>query len=160
MNAPASQPHDESAAPSGRLLALRTGGAAVTGAALTWSAVQLVEGAYRYDAHVCAKETSLCLTPWPVLSFPAAFALALVVLVAAYRLLGIRPGAAVIPPTLLLAPLPIAAARRIAGTGPATVAGAVWAAALVLALWRPYRTLGLSTAGTLLLVSTVMLMNS
>jgi hypothetical protein len=144
-------------APSGGALAVRIPGAAATGAALTYLSIHLVQEAYAYDARVCADETSVCLTPWPVFSFAASFAIALVGLIVAYRLLGIRPGLTVIPPTLLLAPFPLNAALSAVGKWPAVVVGAVWAASVALTAWRPYRILGLSTAATLLLASFIVI---
>ncbi|MFF8023618.1 hypothetical protein ACFZDJ_21390 [Streptomyces sp. NPDC007896] len=157
MDATSIQRHDEPAAPSGGALAVRIPGAAATGAALTYVSIHLVQEAYAYDARVCADETSVCLTPWPVLSFLASFAIALVGLIVAYRLLGIRPGLTVIPPTLLLAPFPLNAALSTVGTWSAVVVGAVWAASVALTAWRPYRILGLSAAATLLLASFVVI---
>ena len=116
---------------------MRVTGAAATGAALTYLSIHLMQEAYAYDARVCADETSVCLTPWPVLSFPASLAIALVGLIVAYRLLGIRPGLKVIPPTLLLAPFPLDAALSAIGKWPAVVVGAVWATAVALTAWRP-----------------------
>ncbi|MFF4398208.1 hypothetical protein [Streptomyces sp. NPDC001480] len=136
---------------------MRVTGAAATAAALTYLSIRLVQGAYAYDARVCADDTSVCLTPWPVLSFPASFAIALVGLIVAYRLLGIRPGLTVIPPTLLLAPFPLDATLSTVGKWPAVVVGAVWAAGVALTAWRPYRILGLSIAAALLLASLVIL---
>jgi hypothetical protein len=157
MDATPIQRHDEPVAPSGGALAVRIPGAAATGAALTYLSIHLVQEAYAYDARVCADETSVCLTPWPVLSFAASFAIALVGLIVAYRLLGIRPGLTVIPPTLLLAPFPLNAALSSVGKWPAVVVGAVWAASVALTAWRPYRILGLSTAATLLLASFIVI---
>ncbi|SOE74986.1 hypothetical protein SAMN05446589_5565 [Streptomyces sp. OV198] len=136
---------------------MRITGAAATGAALTYMSIHLVQEAYAYDARACVDETSVCLTPWPVLSFPASFAIALVGLIVAYRLLGIRPGLTVIPPTLLLAPFPLNAALSTVGKWPAVVVGAVWAAAVALTAWRPYRILGLSASAALLLASLIIL---
>ncbi|GHI05015.1 hypothetical protein AQI88_24025 [Streptomyces cellostaticus] len=155
MNTPSAQRHDERAAPSGGGLATRVLGAAGTGAALTCLSLGLVDSANRYDSRTCANAPDFCMTVWPAVSLPVAFAIALVGLVVAYRLLGIRPRLAVIPPTLLLAPFPLDAAESVAGLWPATVAGAVWAAALALTVWRPYRILGLSAAAALLLGSFV-----
>jgi hypothetical protein len=157
MDATSIQRHDEPVAPSGGALAVRIPGAAATGAALTYLSIHLVQEAYAYDARVCADETSVCLTPWPVFSFAASFAIALVGLIVAYRLLGIRPGLTVIPPTLLLAPFPLNAALSTVGKWPAVVVGAVWAASVALTAWRPYRILGLSTAATLLLASFIVI---
>ncbi|GAA3832272.1 hypothetical protein GCM10022403_076780 [Streptomyces coacervatus] len=157
MNATSAQRHDERAVPSGRGLATRVLGAAGTGAALTYLSLGLVDSANRYDDRTCANAPDFCMTVWPVVSLPAAFALALVGLLVAYRLLGIHPRLAVIPPTLLLAPFPLNAAESVAGLWPATVAGAVWAAALALTVWRPYRILGLSAAAAVFLGSFIVL---
>ncbi|MGW2642469.1 hypothetical protein [Streptomyces sp. NPDC001348] len=155
MDATFVQRHDEPPVPSGGAPAIRIPGAAATGAALTYVSIHLVQQGYAYDARVCADDTSVCLTPWPVLALSASFAIALVGLIVAYRLLGIRPGLTVIPPTLLLAPFPLHAALSTAGTWPAVVVGAVWAASVALTAWRPYRILGLSAAAALLLASLI-----
>ncbi|MFF4488784.1 hypothetical protein ACFY0F_20185 [Streptomyces sp. NPDC001544] len=155
MDATSVQRHQQTAVPSGGALAVRIPGAAATGAALTYLSIHLVQEAYAYDDRVCADDTSVCLTPWPVLSYAASFAIALVGLIVAYRLLGIRPGRTVIPPTLLLAPLPLIAALSTVGMWPAVVVGASWAASVALTAWRPYRILGLSAAAALLLASLI-----
>ncbi|MFF4509019.1 hypothetical protein [Streptomyces sp. NPDC001401] len=157
MDTTSVQRHDERSSPSGRGLATRVVGAAGTGAALTYLSLGLVDSAYRYDTRTCANAPGFCMTVWPDVSLLASFAIALVGLILAYRLLGIHPRLAVIPPTLLLAPLPLDAAESVAGLRPATVAGAVWAAALALTVWRPYRILGLSAAAALLLASLAVL---
>ncbi|MFD8218341.1 hypothetical protein ACFV2U_32695 [Streptomyces sp. NPDC059697] len=157
MNATFAQRCDDSTVPSGGGLAARIAGVAGAGAALTYLSFGLVEWADRYNTRTCAEAPDFCMTLWPVLSFPAAFVIALVGLIVVYRLLGIRPGLAVIPPTLLLAPFPLTAALSTAGLWPATVVGAVWTTALALTVWRPYRILGLSTAATLLLASLIVI---
>ncbi|MFI2645312.1 hypothetical protein [Streptomyces sp. NPDC018610] len=153
MNTASSERSGEQAAPSRAAVARRVVGAAVTGALLSYLSFALVDWANRYDDRTCAKASDFCMTLAPLLSIPASLAIALVVLIVAYRLLGIRPRLAVVPPTLLLAPFVLVAARTTIGPWPAVLAGAVWAAALVLTLWRPYRALGLSLAGVLLLAS-------
>ncbi|MFF4653801.1 hypothetical protein [Streptomyces sp. NPDC001380] len=128
------------------------------GAALTSLSLGMVDWAYRYDTRTCAGAESFCMTLMPVLSVPASLVVALVALTVAYRLLGIRPLLAVVPPTLLPAPFPVVAAQAVAGRWSAVVVGAVWSAALTSAVWRPYRILGLSTAAVLLLASLVVLL--
>ncbi|MEU6088076.1 hypothetical protein ABZ865_14865 [Streptomyces sp. NPDC047085] len=157
MNATSAQHHDERGAPAGGGLAARVLGAAGLGAALSYVSLGLVDAGHRHDARTCADAPDFCMTPWPAVSIAAAFAIALVVLVVGYRLLDIRPRLAVIPPTLLLAPFPLSATESAAGFWPATVAGAVWAAAPALAVWRPYRILGLSAATALLLASLIVI---
>lgn len=157
MHATSKQRHDEPAAPSRGALAVRITGATATGAALTYLSIHLVQEAYAYDARLCADEASMCLTPYPVLAFPASFVIALVGLIVAYRLLGIRPGLMVIPPTLLLAPFPVHAALNTVGKSPAVVVGAIWTATVALTAWRPYRVLGLSASAALLLASLLIL---
>lgn len=157
MNTTSAERHDERAAAPGGGLSTRVLGAAATGAALTYLSLGLVDSANRYDTRTCADAPDFCMTVWPAVSVAAAFAIALVVLIVAYRLLDIRPLPVVIPPTLLLAPFPLVAAESVAGFWPAIVAGAVWAAAPALTVCRPYRILGLSAAAALLLASLAVL---
>ncbi|MDT0469029.1 hypothetical protein [Streptomyces gibsoniae] len=82
---------------------------------------------------------------------------ALVVLIVVYRQLDIRPRLAVVPPTFLLAPLPLAAAQTTAGWWAATIAGAAWSCALALAAWRRYRIVGITASAALLLASLIVL---
>ncbi|WP_328551773.1 MULTISPECIES: hypothetical protein [unclassified Streptomyces] len=157
MNTASTSSRDEHVAPSGQVLAVRVMGAAATGAALTYLSFWLVDSAYRYDARTCAQAQEFCMTPWPLISVPASFVIALVALILVYRLLGIRPRRVVVPPTILLAPFPVLAAREVVGSWSATVVAAVWAGGLALTPWRLYRPLGLSVAGALLLAALLVL---
>lgn len=157
MTATSIQRNDDGTEPSAGKRAARIAGAAGTGAALTYLSFGLMDWADRRDARACANAPDFCMTLWPTLSLPAALVVALVGLTVMYKLLGIRPRLAVVPPTLLLAPFPLAAAMDTAGLWPAVVVGAIWSAALALTVWRPYRILGLSTAATLLLASFVVI---
>ncbi|MFD8736694.1 hypothetical protein ACFV06_17510 [Streptomyces sp. NPDC059618] len=157
MNPTSTQRPEDSTAPSGRSLVARIAGVAGAGAVLAYLSFGLVNWADRYNTRTCADAPDFCMTLWPVLAIPASFAIALVGLIVVYRLLSIRPGLAVIPPTLLLAPFPLTAALSTAGMWPATAVGAIWTTALALTVWRPYRILGLSTASMLLLASFVVI---
>ncbi|MFJ1730036.1 hypothetical protein [Streptomyces sp. NPDC088254] len=78
-------------------------------------------------------------------------------LLAVYKRLGIRPRLAVVPPTLALAPIPLAAAQTNAGWWAAALTGGAWASLLAPAAWSRYRILTLSAAAALLLSSLVVL---
>jgi hypothetical protein len=108
-----------------------------------------------HNEQACETTDGLCFTWWDVAAIPLAFATALITLIVVYKQLGIRPRLAVIPPTILLAPIPLAAAQAIAGLWAAAITGGAWAAFLALAAWSRYRILGLSGAGALLLASLV-----
>ncbi|MFF8538622.1 hypothetical protein ACF07B_42690 [Streptomyces sp. NPDC015532] len=157
MDATSAQGYDNSKLPSGGGLAVRVAGAAATGGALTYMSLHLVDRADRYDSRTCAEASGFCMTVWPVLSVPASLAIAFVVLALVYRLLGIGPWTSVVPPTLLLAPLAVLASQRVAASWLAAVAGAVMAAALVLTLWHPCRTLGQLVAAVVFVASLAVL---
>jgi hypothetical protein len=59
--------------------------------------------------------------------------------------------------SVCLTPWPLNAALSTVGKWPAVVVGAVWAAAVALTAWRPYRILGLSASAALLLASLIIL---
>ncbi|WP_326844470.1 hypothetical protein OHB33_40625 (plasmid) [Streptomyces sp. NBC_01558] len=157
MNATFAQRNDNSRMPSGGYLTARVAGAAATGAALTYLSLKLVDAADHHDSQTCAKASGFCMTVWPVISIPASLAIAFVVLALVYRLLGIHPWTSVVPPTLLLTPLPVLAAEKVAASWLAVVVGAVMASALVLTLWRPFRTLGQSTTAVMFAASLAVL---
>ncbi|MFE9467785.1 hypothetical protein ACFYNW_29740 [Streptomyces virginiae] len=76
---------------------------------------------------------------------------------AVYKRLEIAPRVAVLLPTVLLAPLPLAAAddcRRLVGRHPR---GRGWAGSLALAAWDRHRTPALAASAALLLASIVAL---
>ncbi|MFI8347695.1 hypothetical protein [Streptomyces sp. NPDC085596] len=81
----------------------------------------------------------------------------MIVLVIVHKQLDIRPRLAVIPPTILLAPIPLAAAQATAGGWTAAIVGGAWSCSLALAAWSRYRILGLTASTTLLLASLVVL---
>ncbi|WP_369395568.1 hypothetical protein AB5J72_51485 (plasmid) [Streptomyces sp. CG1] len=135
----------------------RVAGAAVTGAVLAYGACRFFSWVKHHSNQACETTDGLCFTWWDVAVIPLTFATALISLIIVYRQLNIRPRLAVIPPTLLLAPIPLAAAQTSAGWWAATITGGAWASFLALAAWSRYRILGLSAAAALLLASLVVL---
>lgn len=138
----------------------RTAAAAVIGAALACGAVNFFSWVEADNARACENVDGLCWTWWDLTQIPLTLATAVIVLVIAYRQLGIRPRTAIIPPTVLLAPFPLTAAQSMAGGWMAVVAGGAWSASTALtALTAPSRQaiLGLTASATLFLASLVVL---
>ncbi|MFI7408749.1 hypothetical protein ACIBU0_08805 [Streptomyces sp. NPDC049627] len=146
MNTPSAEP---------RPIAPRVSGAAVTGAVLAGGTCLFFAWVEEHNDQACETTDGLCFTWWDVAAIPLTFATALITLIVVYKQLGIRPRLAVVPPTILLAPIPLAAAQATAGLWAATITGAAWASFLALAVWSRYRILGLSGAAALLLASLV-----
>lgn len=134
----------------------RVSGAAVTGVVLAAGACWFFSWVKHHSKQACETTDGLCITWWDVAVIPLTFATALITLIVVYKQLGIRPRLAVIPPTLLLASIPLAAAQT-AGLWAATLTGGAWAFFLALAAWSRYRIPGLSAAAALLLASLVIL---
>ncbi|MFF7098208.1 hypothetical protein ACFY9A_38375 [Streptomyces rubradiris] len=132
-------------------------GAAVTGAVLSFTACQALAATGRRRERACSTTDGMCFTWWDVAVLPLTFAAALAVLSIVYKALGIGPRIGVIPPSLLLAPLPLGAADSIGGRAAVTVAGALWACFLALAARKRHRMLGLSLTAVVLLASLIVL---
>ncbi|MEU8591293.1 hypothetical protein AB0C59_30465 [Streptomyces sp. NPDC048664] len=135
----------------------RVYGAAATGAVLAYGVCLFFSWVKNHRDQACETTDGLCYTWWDVAAIPLTFVTALITLIVVYKQLGIRPRLAVIPPTLLLAPIPLAAAQTSAGWWAATLTGGAWASSLALAVWSRYRILGLSAAAALLIGSLVVL---
>ncbi|RZU18160.1 hypothetical protein [Streptomyces sp. BK239] len=135
----------------------RVSGAAVTGAVLACGACRFFARVKHHSEQACATTDGFCFTWWDLTVIPLTFTTALITLLAVYKRLGIRPRLAVIPPTLVLAPIPLAATQTNAGWWAAALTGGAWASLLALAAWSRYRLLGLSAAAALLLASLVVL---
>ncbi|WP_018547011.1 hypothetical protein [Streptomyces sp. LaPpAH-108] len=146
----------DSSCPELRALAPRLSGAAVTGAGLAVGAGAYLARAQGRSEGVCASDGP-CVTWGNLTALPVVIVTALVVLVVVYKRLGIRPRLAVIPPTLLLAPLPLMAAQTVLGPMATAVAGAVWAGAVALTAWDRYRVLGVTAGAVLVCGSLVVL---
>lgn len=140
-----------------RPVAPRVSGAAVTGAVLAYGACRFFSWVRQYSEQACETTDGICFTWWDLAVIPLTYATAVITLIVVYKQLGIRPRLAVIPPTILLAPFPLAAAQTSAGWWAATVAGGAWASFFALAAWSRYRILGLSAAAALLLGSFLVL---
>ncbi|MFC9582128.1 hypothetical protein ACFVJ8_04675 [Streptomyces yangpuensis] len=127
--------------------------AAATGAALASGAVWFFARVDRHDERACATTDGLCWTWWDWASVPLTLTVALISLMAVYERLDITPRLAVVPPTVLLAPLPLTAAAAVADWWGAALAGAAWAGALALATWDRHRIPALAAAAALLIAS-------
>ncbi|MGH4035222.1 hypothetical protein ACQB60_40615 [Actinomycetota bacterium Odt1-20B] len=148
MNTPRPQPRPASS---------QAAGAAVTGALLAYGACQFFSWTRHHSNQACQKTDGLCFTWWDVAVIPLSFTTALIVLTVVYKRLGIRPLIAVIPPTLLLAPLPLIAAQTTAGWWAVTITGATWSFFVALTAWSRYRILGISMSVALLLAALIAL---
>lgn len=126
-------------------------GAAVTGAVLACGVVYFFSWVRRDSDQACEKTEGLCWTWWDSAAIPLTLAAALITLIIVYKQLDIRPRLAVIPPTILLAPLPLLAAQANAGWWTATIAGGTWSGFVALTAWSRYRILGVTASATLLL---------
>ncbi|MEU2928995.1 hypothetical protein ABZ636_28670 [Streptomyces sp. NPDC007251] len=132
-------------------------GAAVTGAVLAVGAGAYLSWAEHHSDRLCRTTEGFCFTGWNLTALPLAFAVSLTVLLVVYKLLGIRPRLAVVPPTLVLAPIPLSAAHATADWWAVALAGGAWSYALALAAWSRYRIPALAASAGLLLASMVAL---
>ncbi|MFF9817947.1 hypothetical protein [Streptomyces sp. NPDC014006] len=133
----------------------RVGGAAVTGAVLSLGAEQTFAWTTRHRSLACAHTDGFCFTWWDVAVVPVTVTAALIVLITVYKALDIGPRLVVVPPTVLLAPLPLVAAETAGGAGAAVVTGGLWCGSFAFAASSRFRVLGLSAAGALLLAALV-----
>ncbi|MGW1864620.1 hypothetical protein ACWCPS_03550 [Streptomyces mauvecolor] len=131
----------------------RVSGAAVTGAVLAYGACRFFSGVEQDSDRACSSTDGLCSTWWDWAVLPLTLTTSLIALIVIYKLLDLRPRLALIPPTVLLAPLPLVAAEATAGPWAAAITGAAWASSLALALWSRYRFLGLSASAAILIAS-------
>ncbi|MEV5282941.1 hypothetical protein [Streptomyces sp. NPDC052811] len=145
-------PHTEA-----RSVIPRVSGSAVTGAVLAFGAVRFFSWVKHHNAQACATTDGLCWTWWDWAAIPLTITITLIVLIVVYKRLDIRPRLAVIPPTILLAPLPLVAAQTTAGWWAATIAGGAWSCSIVLGTSSRYRALGITASATLLLASLIVL---
>ncbi|MFD7609123.1 hypothetical protein ACFWAN_54030 [Streptomyces mirabilis] len=148
MNTPRTEP---------RPVMLGVSGAAVTGAVLATGAGSFLSWVKHHSKQACETTDGLCFTWWDLAAIPLTITIALIILIVVYKQLDIRPRLAVIPPTILLAPLPLVAAQTTAGWWAATIAGGAWSCSLALAAWSRYRILGITASATLLLASLIVL---
>ncbi|MFB6866186.1 hypothetical protein ACFCZQ_30655 [Streptomyces virginiae] len=135
----------------------RATAAAATGAVLACAAAWFFSWVERQDEQACATTEGLCWTWWDWAAVPLTLTVALITLMVVYKRLGITPRLAVVMPTVLLAPLPLAAADTAAGWWAAALVGAAWAGSLALAAWDRHRIPALTASAALLLASLVAL---
>ncbi|MEU8542445.1 hypothetical protein AB0C52_21095 [Streptomyces sp. NPDC048717] len=138
---------------------LRAAGAAVTGGSVALAVCSLFAATDRRHEQSCAAVDGLCRTWWDWAAIPVAFAAALTVLAAVYKVLDISPRIAVITPTVVFAPVLLGVARSTGGMWAATVAGGVWSGCLALATVgdRRHRMAGLPVAAALVLATLILL---
>ncbi|MFE4869160.1 hypothetical protein [Streptomyces sp. NPDC056682] len=125
--------------------------------ALAFGACAFFSWVKHHNAQACAATDGLCWTWWDWAAIPLAIAVTLIVLSVVYRRLDIGPRPAVIPLTILLAPLCLVAAQTTAGWWAATITGGVWTGSIPLAAGSRYRTLGIMVSVTTLLASLIVL---
>ncbi|MCC5480686.1 hypothetical protein [Streptomyces barringtoniae] len=132
-------------------------GAAVTGAVLATSARAYLSWAGQHSDRLCRTTDTLCFTGWNLTALPLVFTVSLTVLLVVYKRLGIRPRLAVVPPTLVLAPIPLAAADTTAVWWAVALVGGAWSSSFALAAWSRYQIPALAASAVLLLASLVVL---
>lgn len=133
-------------------------GAAASGAVLATGASAYLSWVHRRSDRICGPDPGvLCFTGWNLTAIPFLFASSLTVLVVVYKGLGIRPRLAVIPPTLILAPILLGAAHATAGWWAVACTGGAWSFSCALAAWSRYRIPALAASAVLLLASMVVL---
>ncbi|MFF4020371.1 hypothetical protein [Streptomyces sp. NPDC001843] len=130
-------------------------GTAVTGAVLAAGSAAYLSWAEQRSDRICRTTDSLCFTGWGLTAVPLLFTASLIVLLVVYKRLGIRPRLAVIPPTLVLAPVPLAAAHATAGWWAVALMGGAWSSSFALAAWGRYRIPAVAASAALLLGSMV-----
>ncbi|MEW2255280.1 hypothetical protein [Streptomyces sp. NPDC047869] len=145
-------PRTEPASALPRLL-----GAAVTGAVLATGALAYLSWVGLRSDRNCRTTDGLCFTGWNLTAVPLLFAVSLTVLLAVYKRLGIGPRLAVVPPTLLPAPIVLSAAHAAAGWWAVALTGGAWSYSVALAAWYRYRFWALAASAGLLLAALVVL---
>ncbi|MER6470662.1 hypothetical protein [Streptomyces collinus] len=129
-------------------------GAAVTGAVLATGARSYLSWSGHRGDRACQADGGLCVTWWSVTAVPLVLAVTLVVLAVAYRRLGIGPRLVIVPPTVLLAPVPLAAGAA-SGSPAVALTGAAWSGCLALAAWKRYRVPALTASAAILLAALI-----
>ncbi|MFD9819402.1 hypothetical protein [Streptomyces violascens] len=132
-------------------------GVALTGTILAYGACTFFTWVGHHRDQACKTTDGLCWTWWDWAAIPLTLTIALTVLAVVYKRLEIRPRIAVIPPTLLLAPLPLAAAHTTADCWAAAITGGAWACSLALTTCTRYRIPGASATAALLLAALIVL---
>ncbi|MFF4401766.1 hypothetical protein [Streptomyces sp. NPDC001480] len=132
-------------------------GAAATGAALATGALAYLSWVGRRSDRICRTTDGPCVTGWNLTALPLLFAGSLIVLLVVYKRLGIGPRHAVVPPTLVPAPVLLSAAHTTAGWWAVALAGGAWSYSCALAAWSRYRIPALAASAVLLLAAMVAL---
>ncbi|MFF3633039.1 hypothetical protein [Streptomyces sp. NPDC002250] len=132
-------------------------GAAVTGAVLAAGALAYLSWTVRRSGRICGTADGVCVTGWNLTAVPLLFAVSLAVLLVVYERLGIGPRLALVPPTLLPAPVLPAAAHASAGWWAVTLTGGAWSYCVALAAGSRYRLPAVAACVWLLLAALVVL---
>lgn len=127
--------------------------AAATGAVLALGARSYHSWAAHRGDRICRATDGLCITWWTVTAIPLVVTVCVIVLTAVYKRLGIRPRLVIVPPTILLAPIPLAAADATAGWWAVVLTGGAWSGCLALAAWSGHRPLALAASAAMLLAA-------
>ncbi|PKW12350.1 hypothetical protein SAMN05428944_0394 [Streptomyces sp. 1222.5] len=130
-------------------------GAAATGAILAIGARSYLSWADRRSAQTCQDSDTLCVTWWNLTALPLILAVTLLVLTITYKHLDIRPRLVIIPPTVLLAPIPLAVGAG-RGWSAVALAGAAWSGCLALAAWKRSRVLALTASTAIFLAAMIL----
>ncbi|MFG2604789.1 hypothetical protein ACGFT2_14745 [Streptomyces sp. NPDC048514] len=129
-------------------------GAAATGAVLATGARSYLSWASRRSTQTCQDSDILCITWWNLTALPLMLTVTLLVLTITYKRLDIRPRLVIIPPTILLAPIPLAAGAA-RGWPTVALAGAAWSGCLALAAWKRYRVPALTASTAIFLAAMI-----
>jgi len=133
----------------------RLAGVALVGAALSAGACGFYSWTVQHSEQACKEGDGICFTWWDIAVVPLSTITAFVVLAVVYKRLDIRPRSVVVPPTVLLAVVPLHAAQTAVGWWAAALLGGAWACSIALATWARYRALAVVTTAGLLLGSLV-----
>ncbi|MFJ4585670.1 hypothetical protein [Streptomyces echinatus] len=128
-------------------------GAAATGAILSTGARSYLSWANHRSTQTCQDSEILCITWWNLTALPLTLTVTLLVLTITYKHLDIRPSLVIVPPTILLAPIPLAVGAA-GGWSAVALTGAAWSGCLALAAWKRYRVSAL-TASTSIFLATM-----
>lgn len=130
-------------------------GAALTGAALAVGALGYHSWIQHRDDRSCQPDDMVCIT-WPgVTAVPLTLVVCAVVLAVVHKRLAVRPRSVVIPPTILLAPVPLAAADAAGGWWAVALVGGLWTGLLALGTWSRYRAPALTASAVVLFAAMV-----
>ncbi|MFJ4953041.1 hypothetical protein [Streptomyces sp. NPDC088760] len=130
-------------------------GAVLTGAALAVGARSYHSWIDHHNDRSCQSDDMVCITWWGVTAVPLLLVTSAIVLAVVYKRLDIRPRAVIVPPTILLAPVPLVAADTIGDWWGVTLIGGLWTGLLALGAWNRHRIPALTASAAILLAAMV-----